>query len=161
MKLHKKSIRCSLILLLTVCFMIPSMANAFGGFNKNHHSRDGRAFFDLDTSKMNSESLPFVLGGILMTYQELEEMDITPDFVVTFRGLNTGILTYASTSDEVQGMVSTLAQLGVAVQVCAKANYLSEVNPDDIIGEIGIIDNAWITSMQLQNKRHGYAYITF
>jgi intracellular sulfur oxidation DsrE/DsrF family protein len=160
MQLHKTNLRCTIALLLAICFIIPGTASAFehGNF---HKMKDGKAFFDMDSSKMNSESLPFVLGGIIVTYQELEAMEITPDFFVTFRGLNTGILTYAETSEEVQGMIATLTELGVHIQVCAKANYLSGVHPDDIVTEIEIIDNAWITSMLLQNKRRGYAYITF
>ena len=161
MKLQKKSIRRSLVLIFLVCFMLPGMANAFGGFGNSHHVRDGKAFFDMNSSIMDESSLPFVLHGILVTYQELEGMDIVPDFVVIFRGVNTGILTYANTSDEVREMISMLTEMGVQIQVCAKANYLSGVSPDDIVDGIEIVDNAWISSMQLQNKRRGYAYITF
>lgn len=161
MKLQKNCIRRSLILIFLVCFMLPTMANAFGGFRHNRHAQDGKAFFDMNTSIMDESSLPFVLHGIMVTYEELEAMDVEPDFVVTFRGINTGILTYAQTSDDVQGMIAALNEMGVQIQVCAKANYLSGVAPDDIVDGIEIIDNAWIVSMQLQNQRRGYAYITF
>ena len=49
----------------------------------------------MDTNKMNEHSLFFVLGSTMGTYHELESMDITPGFVVTFREINTGILTMA------------------------------------------------------------------
>lgn len=161
MKLQKNSIRCSLVLIFLICLMLPGMANAFGGFGNSQHVRDGKAFFDMNTSIMDETTLPFILHGVLVTYQELEAMDIVPDFVVIFRGMNTGVLTYANTSDDVQGMIATLTGMGVQIQVCAKANYLSGVSPDDIVDGIEIVDNAWISSMQLQNKRRGYAYITF
>ena len=157
---QKNRFRYIAVLLLTFCLIVPGSAGAFN-HGKFHTSKDGRAFFDMDTSKMNEESLPFVLGGIMTTFQELDAMEIEPDFVVTFRGLNTGILTYSQTSEQVQGMIATLSEMGVRLQVCAKANYLSGVNPDDVVEDIEIIDNAWITSMLLQNKRRGYAYITF
>jgi len=53
-------------------------------------------------------------------------------------------------------MIATLQELGVTIQIRSKTNYLSGVNPDDVVEGIEIIDNAWITSMLLQNKKRGY-----
>lgn len=162
MNTYQSRIRCAVMLLLAFCLLTPVMASGVETSSHfQHMDRDGRAFFDMDTNKMNPENLPLILGGILMTYQEVEAMGITPDFVVGFRGMNTSILTYAQTSPELQALVTTMVEHGIILQVCAKAMYFSGTNPDEIVAGFEVDSNSWITSMLLQNKRQGYAYITF
>lgn len=143
------------IILFTCFFIMPTISHAF------NHTHKGKAFFDIDSSKLSNESLPFVLGGIKVTFDEMEEQGITPEFIVVFRGLNTGILSYNNAGEEVQMLVSLLDSMGVRLQVCSKAVYLSGENPDDVMEEFDIIDNAWISSILHQNKRRGYAYVSF
>jgi len=129
------------------------------GFNR---APSGKAFFDIDSSKLSAESLPFVLGGIKVTFEEMEAGGISPDFIVIFRGLNTGILNSVNAGEQTQMLVSILAEMGVQLQVCSKAVYLSGENQDDLMPEFEVIENAWVSAILLQNKKHGdYAYVTF
>jgi intracellular sulfur oxidation DsrE/DsrF family protein len=154
--------RFFIVLLTGILLTLPVVSQASGWNHSRYFEHTaGKAFFDINSSLLDEQSLLFVLGGIKVTYEELEEQGVTPDFIVTFRGLNTGILNDANAGDEVHMLVAALKDMGVKLEVCSKAIYLSGENADDVMEEFDIIDNAWISSMFSQNKRNGYAYITF
>lgn len=127
MKHPEKNGRYAIVLLLTFFLMIPSMALAFNHQNLQNHNA-GKAFFDIDTGKLNQQSLAFVLGGISVTFDEMEALGVTPDFIVSFKGMNTGILSYEQSSEDVQMMFTFLSEKGVPFEVCSKAINLSGEN---------------------------------
>lgn len=160
MKYPETSVRYTITLLLTIFLMIPSMASAFDDTTPKSHNA-GKAFFDIDTGKLNQQSLSFVLGGISVTYDELEALGLTPDFLVSFRGMNTGVISTKQSSEDVQTKIAFLNEKGVKIEVCSKAIHLSGEDPAFVLPEIKVIGNYWISSMLRQNQNSGYAYIVF
>ncbi len=160
MQQSRKNVRFAMVLILVFFFVLPAMASAFKLGHHGPKHRLGKAFIDLNTSVLSHEAMPMVLHGISLTHQQLLDQGITPDFVVSFRGMNTGVIGKDS-AEQVQMMVTQLIDMGIEMEVCINALKLSGMTPEDVLPEIKVIENGWISSILHQNRRSGYAYVTF
>lgn len=156
----KKGVRFGLVLMLVFFMALPGVASAFQDGAHCGKNKLGKAFIDLNTSVLTPEVLPMVLHGVGVTHQELLDQGITPDFIVSFRGMNTTIISKES-SEQVQMMIADLVDKGVQMEVCSKALMLSGMTPEEVLPEIQVVENAWISSILHQNQHSGYAYVTF
>lgn len=100
------------------------------------------------------------------TVNGLSRGGVIPDVVVAFRGGATLFLTgpdrYLPPDDlphkeKIQSQVKRLKQLGYRLEQCAVAVRLLDVKPQDIIAEVPLVGNGYISMIGYQNR--GYALV--
>lgn len=120
--------------------------------------------FDVNTG--HPEKLLLRLNLIEETVAGLVSAGVLPDVVVSFRGGATFFLTrgekYLPADDqqiktEIQTQVRRLIKLGYRVEQCAVAVRLLKVNPEDIIDDVPLVGNGYVSMIGYQNR--GYAFV--
>ena len=100
------------------------------------------------------------------TYTQLIDAGIKPTFIVAFRGPATNFVTrgtgYVSAEHqaikrEIQGWISQFQENGFLLEQCAIAARGQEVSYDDILPQITVVQNGYISIVAYQSK--GYALL--
>ncbi len=100
------------------------------------------------------------------TYTQLIDAGIQPTFIVAFRGPATKFVTrgtgYVSPEDhaikkEIQGWIDQFQENGFSLEQCAIAARSQKVSYDDILPQITVVQNGYISIVAYQNK--GYALL--
>jgi len=100
------------------------------------------------------------------TYTQLIDAGIHPSFIVAFRGPATRYVTngtgYVASEDlsikkEIQGWISQFHGNGFALEQCAIAARGQNVSYGDVLPQITIVQNGYISIVAYQNK--GYALL--
>ena len=100
------------------------------------------------------------------TYTQLLDAGIQPTFVVAFRGPATKYVTrgsgYVAPEDlaikkKIQGFVTQFHRNGFTLEQCAIAARALNVSYDDILPQITVVRNGYISIIAYQNK--GYALL--
>jgi len=100
------------------------------------------------------------------TYTQLIDAGIQPSFIVAFRGPATRYVTngtgYVASEDlsikkEIQGWISQFHENGFALEQCAIAARGQNVSYGDVLPQIAIVQNGYISIIAYQNK--GYALL--
>ena len=152
--------------LLMVIFLLPCIA--FAGQFTNADALKG-----LKTVKVvcdvNVGEPKLLLGRMELidaTYTQLLDAGIQPTFVVAFRGPATKYVTrgtgYVAPEDraikkKIQGWVAQFHENGFALEPCAIAARALNVSFGDILPQITVVQNGYISIVAYQNK--GYALL--
>lgn len=137
--------------LTTTAFAAPDDSVALGDLT------EGKILFDINLSV--AESLPLYLNVIQQTYDGLEDQDVTPDFVIAFRGMAVTFITDAAAA-ELKTQIETLAALpNVRFEACAVATGLFKVDNTKILPEITVVGNTFISAAGFGSSTKGYATI--
>ena len=152
--------------LLALILMLPAAATA-GAFT------DARALGGLETVKVvvdvNVGEPKLLLKRIELidaTYTQLLDAGAKPVFVVAFRGPATRYVTrgeghvkkeHLAVKKEVQGWISQFAENGFSLEQCSIAARGQKVPPGDILPEITVVQNGYISLVAYQNR--GYALL--
>lgn len=134
-------------------------ANALSGLN------EVKVAFDMQTG--NSAALLKQLEVIEETRESLIKQGIKPSFVITFRGPATKLVqTDASqiaaedraNATTIAGKIRALKEAeGVAsIEQCAVAVRLAGTKQENVLPEIKVVGNGWISLMAYQAKGYGY-----
>jgi len=100
------------------------------------------------------------------TYTQLIDAGVQPTFVVAFRGPATRYVTRGSgyvspehqaVKKEIQGWIAQFNQNGFTLEQCAIAARGQKVAYEDILPEIKVVQNGYISIIAYQNK--GYALL--
>lgn len=100
------------------------------------------------------------------TYTQLLDAGVQPVFVVAFRGPATRYVTrgeahvaqeHLAVKKKIQGWVGQFAENGFSLQQCAIAARGQKVPPGDILPEITVVQNGYISLVAYQNK--GFALL--
>lgn len=120
--------------------------------------------FDVNTGHPNKLLLRLKL--IEETVTSISKEGVTTDVVVAFRGGATLFMTrgdkYLPQEDmshkiRIQTQVRRLKELGYRLEQCAVAARLLKVDLQDIIDEVSVVGNGYISMIGYQNR--GYAFV--
>jgi len=161
-----QEVAMKITVLLSLIMLLPGLATA-GTFN------DARALEGLTTVKVvvdvNVGEPKLLLRRIQLideTYTQLLDAGAKPVFVVAFRGPATRFVTrgeghvakeHLAVKKEVQGWVGQFAENGFSLEQCAIAARGQKVPPGDILPEINVVQNGYVSLVAYQNK--GFALL--
>ena len=100
------------------------------------------------------------------TYTQLIDAGVRPTVVVAFRGPATKYVTrgtryvapeHLSIKKEIQGWIDQFQKNGFALEQCAIAARAQKVAYDDVLSQITVVQNGYISIVGYQNK--GYAFL--
>lgn len=120
--------------------------------------------FDVNTG--SPQKLLLRLRLIEETMASIAADRVKPDVVVAFRGGATRFMTRGNAylpeedlelRDRVQEQVRQLKKLGYRLEQCAVAVRLLKIDPADIISEVPLVGNGYISMIGYQNR--GYAFV--
>lgn len=118
---------------------------------------EGKILFDINLSDVNK--LPLYLMVIQQTYDGLEAQGVTPDFVIAFRGAAVTFVTNAA-AVELQEQIAAIAALpNVRLEACSVATNLFGVDNADILADITVVGNTFISAAGFGSSTKGYATI--
>ena len=153
------------ILLLLLLLLLPGLAT---GAPDNSRALAGLksvgVIFDVNVG--NPQKLLLRLKLIEETVSSLVGDAVTPDVVVAFRGGATLFMTQGDKylpvevlplKEQIQAQVKHLKTLGYRIEQCAVAVRLLKVDPQDIIAEVPLVGNVYISMIGYQNR--GYAFV--
>lgn len=119
---------------------------------------EGKILFDINLSV--ASSLPLYLGVIQQTYDGLLAQDVTPDFVIAFRGMAVNFITNVAANDELKAQITALAALpNIRLEACSIATGLFGVDNAEILDEITVVGNTFISAAGFGSSTKGYATI--
>jgi intracellular sulfur oxidation DsrE/DsrF family protein len=156
----KKSI-CLLALILTFAisaYATENLSDSITGLNSV------KAVIDLNQGKANL--LDLRLNFIKKTFEHIKLAGGKPDFIVAVRGGASAFMTYSDkhidSSDAglkkiMHQKIKEMKNMGIRFQQCEIAMTLLKIEPSDIISEIEIVKNGYVTLIGYQNK--GYALL--
>jgi len=136
----------------------PDNARALGGL------KTAGVFFDVNTG--SPQKLLLRLKLIEETVSSVAAAGVTPDVVVSVRGGASLFMTlgdkYLPAEDlpfksDIQVQIRRLKTLGYRVEQCAVAVRLLKIDPQDIIPEVPLVGNGYISMIGYQNR--GYAFV--
>ncbi|PLX82285.1 MAG: hypothetical protein C0617_14235 [Desulfuromonas sp.] len=122
----------------------------------------GKGLFDVnigvtpETFDASMGKLALYLDVIRQTHDGLEAQGAAADIIVAVRGSAVTLVTGAA-SDDVKGLVTTLAGMGVTFEACNVATALTGTPNDAILPEIKVVGNTFISAIGYQAK--GYSPI--
>ena len=128
------------------------------------HITTARVYYDVNIGLPTK--LVTRLSLIDKTYEQLVGAGVAPEFVVGFRGKASYFVTrgddYVFAEDveakrKVLKWIQTLKARGVTMEQCLIAASLQKVDPQDILPEIEIVQNGYISMIGYQAK--GYSQI--
>lgn len=100
------------------------------------------------------------------TYTQLVDAGIQPTFIVAFRGPATKYVTrgtryvtpeHHAIKKEIQGWIDQFQENGFSLEQCAIAARGQKVSYDDVLPQITVVQNSYISIVAYQNK--GYALL--
>ena len=100
------------------------------------------------------------------TYTQLIDAGIQPTFIVTFRGPATKFVTrgtrhvspeHHAIKKEIQGWIDQFQENGFSLEQCAIAARSQKVPYEDVLPQITVVQNSYISIVAYQNK--GYALL--
>lgn len=138
--------------LTTTAFAAPNDSVALGDLT------EGKILFDINLSDANK--LPLYLNVIQQTYDGLENQGVTPDFVIAFRGMAVTFITNDAANVELEAQITALAALpNIRLEACAIATGLFEVDNAEVLTEITVVGNTFISAAGFGSSTKGYATI--
>lgn len=119
---------------------------------------EGKILFDINLS--TAASLPLYLNVIQQTYDGLEAQGVTPDFVIAFRGMAVTFITNDAADDALETQIAELAALpNIRIEACSIATGLFGVDNAEILAEITVVGNTFISAAGFGSSTKGYATI--
>lgn len=119
---------------------------------------EGKILFDINLS--DATKLPLYLNVIQQTYDGLEAQGVTPDFVIAFRGYAVTFITNEAADAALETQIATLAGLAnVRLEACSVATGLFGVDNAEILSEITVVGNTFISAAGFGSSTKGYATI--
>ncbi len=156
------------ILSLTISLIFLSAATGFADKYDNKRALQnvsaGKVYFDVNIGA--GMKLAMRLKLIDATYNQLVSSNVQPDIVIGFRGKATRFVTkgtsYVFEEDlpvkkEIQTWIKHFKQLGIPMEQCLIAVELQKVDPNDILPEIPLVKNGYVSMIGYQVK--GYAQV--
>lgn len=116
-------------------------------------SSSGKIFFDVNVAE--GEKLSLYLQVINETRVALVRQQVRPEIVVAFRG--PAVKLVAKSAPSIAAQIRELQSQGVRFEACAVATKLFGVNNAEILPEVTVVGNTFISSLGYQNQ--GYALI--
>jgi intracellular sulfur oxidation DsrE/DsrF family protein len=119
-----------------------------------------------DVNVANPQTLLLRLKLIEETLAAVAKDGVTPDAVVSIRGGASRFMTRGANylpaeelpiKDEIQAQVKHLNALGYRLEQCGLALRLLKIEPQDIIAEVPLVGNGYISMIGYQNR--GYAFV--
>jgi len=155
-------------LTLTIFLVFCSTISAFAdGYNNRRALNDittTKTYFDVNIGK--SEKLVTRLKLINTTYDQLRAAGVSPEFVVGFRGKASRFVTrgkdYVFEEDraakrEIHAWIKRFKERGIPMEQCLIAAGFHDVDPKDILPEIELVQNGYVSMIGYQTK--GFAQI--
>ena len=154
------------VALLIAIFLVPAttLANQF---------TDANALEGLEAVKVicdvNVDDPKLLLRRMVLiddTFTQLIDAGIQPTFVVAFRGPATKYVTrgtryvppeHHAVKKEIQGWIDQFQENGFSLEQCAIAARGQKVRYDDVLPQITVVQNGYISIIAYQNK--GYALL--
>lgn len=117
----------------------------------------GKLFFDINLASDADDTLALYFDVISQTYDGLEDQGVEPMFVIAFRGMAVTLIDDTAT-ETTKSLVTALAGLpNVRLEACSVATAIFGVNNANILPEIVVVGNTFISALGFQAV--GYAPI--
>jgi intracellular sulfur oxidation DsrE/DsrF family protein len=167
--IRRHSYSCLLFVLLVAAYLAGFNSGAWAGPNDKaalQGLQEGKIVFDI--TEGNGKKLLAKLNVIDETRQSLMHQGVTPHFVLTFRSGATRLVQmdmakikpenrdYAA---QIAAKLKTISKApGIeSLEQCSVAVRLSNVVPEQVLPEVKVVGNGWISLMAYQAR--GYAYV--
>ena len=120
----------------------------------------------VDLNQGNADTLLTRLKLIKLTYTQISSTGTPTKFVVAIRGGASKYMTRnnnyipedkISVKEEIYDLIRELKRMGVEIYQCGVALGFLKVGPEEIVPEITVVRNGYITLIAYQNK--GYALL--
>lgn len=124
----------------------------------------GKALFDINIANTgqpaDEQKLLLYLDVIKQTYDGLVAQNVTPDFVIAFRGSAVTFITSANASDALKAKIIELSGLPkVRIEACSVATNLFNVDNATILPQVTAVGNTFISAIGFGSSVKGYATI--
>ena len=152
------------LFLLMMLLPVPATAGTFTDTRALEGLTTVRVVVDVNVGK--PELLLRRIELIDETYTQLLDAGVQPVFVVAFRGPATRFVTrgeghvareHLAVKKKIQGWIGQFAENGFTLEQCALAARGQKVPPGDILAEINVVQNGYISLVAYQNK--GFALL--
>ena len=154
---------------LTISLFFLLVVPAFAGEQYNNkralnNISSVKTYFDVNVGEPNK--LVTRLKLINTTWEQLQEAGIRPEFVVGFRGKASRFVTKGkdyvfeeeiAAKEEVHNLLRALHKRGVPMEQCQIALGFQYVEPEDIVSEVQVVQNGYISMIAYQMK--GFAQV--
>lgn len=123
-----------------------------------------RAYFDLKVG--TPDKLLMRLKQIKETYEQISANDVKADFVIGFRGKASYFVTKGDdyvfedevgAKKEVYERIRKFKEQGLLVEQCRVAAELHDIDPRDVIENVDVVPNGYVSIIGYQAK--GYSYV--
>ena len=152
------------LLILMIMGPVTILANQLTDANALKGLRAVKVVCDVNVG--DPELLLRRMGQIDDTYTQLIDAGIQPTFIVAFRGPATRYVTrgtgyvspeHHTVKKEIQGWIDQFHENGFILEQCAIAARAQKVSYDDILPQITVVQNGYISIVAYQNR--GYALL--
>ncbi len=151
--------------LILLILLLPSLVSAEKPDNSRALSglKNAGVIFDVNTG--SPQKLLLRLKLIEETVTSVEADGVATDVVVAFRGGASRFITrgdkYLPQEDldhkiAIQAQVKRLKKLGYRLEQCAVAVRLLKIDPQDIIDEVPLVGNGYISMIGYQNRHYAF-----
>lgn len=159
---------CFKLLAIFLIVMLPSFsvaqANVLGNEDALKKGPIAKAIFDINLT--SPDKLNLYLEVIKKTHNDLVGQGFDPDFIIAFRGpsvllLNKNLEQFdekqKSMLARVLAQISELKHRGVRFEACSVATGLFNVKNSDVLPEVKVVGNTFISLIGYQND--GYSIV--
>lgn len=124
----------------------------------------GKALFDINIANSgqpaDEQKLLLYLDVIKQTHDGLVAQNVSPDFVIAFRGSAVTFLVNNKASDALKAKIDELSKLSkVRIEVCSIATNLTGVDNSTILPQATVVGNTFISAIGFGSTVKGYATI--
>lgn len=123
----------------------------------------GKALFDINISNTGQPSdeakLLLYLDVIKQTHEGLLAQNVTPDFVIAFRGSAVIFVTDKASADLKAKIIEVASLPNVRLEACSVATELFGVDNNTILPQVNVVGNTFISAIGFGSSTKGYATI--
>ena len=154
----------ALTISFVLCLAIPAFADEYDNRRALQNISTAKTYFDVNMGI--SEKLVIRLKLIDATYDQLSAAGVHPEFVIGFRGKASRFVTkgkdYVFEEDlaakkKVHAWVKRFKERGIPMEQCLIAAGFDDVDPKDILPEIELVQNGYVSMIGYQIK--GFAQV--
>ena len=162
--MNQKRTILTLMIFFFLCSTIAAFSDGYANKRALHNLSTAKTYFDVNMGIAKKLVTRLKLSDT--TYEQLTAAGVRPEFVVGFRGKASRFVTngneYVPEEDlaakkEVHSLVKRLQERGIPMEQCLIAAGFQFVDPEDILPEIELVQNGYISMIGYQTK--GFAQV--
>ncbi len=154
----------TLMIFIFLCSTITAFSEGYANKRALKNISTAKTYFDVNIGI--AKKLVTRLKLIETTYEQLTAAGVRPEFVVGFRGKASRFVTRGddyvpdeelAEKKEVYALIKRLKKRGIPMEQCLIAAGFQFVDPEDILSEIELVQNGYVSMIGYQTK--GFAQV--